>query len=150
MEQLKAFIEKVELNNELKEKIEALGEKAGQPDEVIAIAAEYGINITTEDLKELDKTGELHEDDLDTVTGGSGDPIKNFNCWFTPTGKSVDINGEKWLECSAFCGVPILSTCVCRDKDRCSNKWHKVEPDDYLFPKLWYNHNSKIPPKYNT
>ena len=82
MEQLNAFIEKIESDNELEAKIKALGEKANQPDEIIALAAEYGFTVTTDDIEQLKncagcsgmngagKNGELSEEALEAVAGG--------------------------------------------------------------------------------
>jgi len=82
MEQLNAFIEKIESDNELMAKVKALGEKANQPDEIIALAAEYGFTVTTDDIEQLKncagcngmngvgKNRELSEEALETVAGG--------------------------------------------------------------------------------
>ena len=64
-EQLKAFLEKVEVDTSLQEKLKA----AANSDAVLEIAKEAGFMITTEDL-ELLKPGQLTEEELDGVTGG--------------------------------------------------------------------------------
>jgi len=78
MEQLKAFLEKARTDEELSEKIEALGEKAGNPDEIITLAAECGFTITAEEIEQLksgnvNRTGssEIAEEDLETIAGGN-------------------------------------------------------------------------------
>ena len=75
MEQLKAFLEKINTDNEIKAKLEALGEKAKEPDVFIPIAAEYGFKVTEEDIQAfaknvLEHSEALNEDELETVAGG--------------------------------------------------------------------------------
>jgi len=48
VEQLKAFIEKVESDKELSEKVNAIGAKGAGSDELISLAAECGFIITAE------------------------------------------------------------------------------------------------------
>ncbi len=63
----KEFLELLEKNAELKEKIIALGENPAVAD-VIALAKKYGVTLTEADFAE--EQGELSEDELDAVAGG--------------------------------------------------------------------------------
>ena len=64
-EQFKAFLEKVEGDTSLQEKLKA----AADSDAVLAIAKEAGFVISADDLESL-KAGELSEEELDSVVGG--------------------------------------------------------------------------------
>ena len=67
-EQLKAFLEKVKGDTDLKNKLKA----AKSPDEVVSIAKEHGHEFT------VDKISELSGEELEGVTGGAsqfGDPL---------------------------------------------------------------------------
>jgi len=58
-EQLKAFIEKVQGDDSLQEKLKA----AANPDAVVSIAKAAGFNISTDDLKQAEP--ELSEEELE-------------------------------------------------------------------------------------
>ena len=62
LEQLKAFLAKIQGNNSLQQKLKA----AKLPDDVVAIAREHGHEFTT------DKFSRLSEVDLESVAGGVG------------------------------------------------------------------------------
>ena len=62
-EQLKAFLEKVTLDSELQEKINA----AKSSKDVLAIAQEYGHNFNSDHCSELTKS------DLEAISGGNKD-----------------------------------------------------------------------------
>jgi len=150
MEQLRAFIEKIESDNELKAKVEVFVEKANQPDEIITIAAEYGFIITADDLDNFSKHKELNKEELEEVVGGSphftiGD--KNISradkCWFVPTGKIK----TGLAQCGSFCGL--YTKCGCYAYSVCVDKWHKIEDTKYLSPFNDSNHAKKHPPSYN-
>ena len=64
-EQLKAFLEKVKADTSLQEQLKAEGA------DVVAIAKAAGFTITTEDLNSHIQN--LTEDELEGVTGGSGE-----------------------------------------------------------------------------
>lgn len=69
---MKKFLEEMEKNQELKAKIEQLDkDPASTPKDYVRIAAEYGLEITEEDFKLADAQGELQDDELDAVAGGS-------------------------------------------------------------------------------
>ena len=75
MSQMTAFIEKAKSDGELMEKLNALGKKNAGPDEVIALAAEYGFTVTKEEIESARRQscphhGKLTEEDLDAVSGG--------------------------------------------------------------------------------
>ena len=75
MEQLKTFLEKANQDKELMEKLEALSNisEAEYNDTIIALAAEYGFTIATDEIEELSsiaKPGEISEEQLEAVTGG--------------------------------------------------------------------------------
>ena len=61
LEQLKAFLAKVQGDTKLQDKLKA----AKSPDEVVSIAKEYGHEFTA------DKFSQLSEDELEVVAGGS-------------------------------------------------------------------------------
>ena len=61
LEQLKAFITKVKDDQAIQEKLKA----AKTPEEVVAIAKEYGHEFTA------DKITELSENELESVSGGT-------------------------------------------------------------------------------
>ena len=77
MEQIKAFIEKAKTDSELMAKLDALGRKGAEGvDEVVSLAAKYGFSVTKEDMEAARRGncphhGELSEEDLDVVSGGS-------------------------------------------------------------------------------
>ena len=63
-EQLKAFIEKVQGDDSLQEKLKA----AANPDAVVSIAKEAGFSISADDLKNAQS--ELSDEELEGVAGG--------------------------------------------------------------------------------
>ena len=63
-EQLKAFIEKVQGDDSLQEKLKA----AANPDVVVSIAKEAGFSISADDLKNAQS--ELSDEELEGVAGG--------------------------------------------------------------------------------
>ena len=85
MEQLKAFLEKAGTDEEISEKLEALGKEAEHTEKLKAIAAEYGFNITTEEIEEAKTNFEklnkkLTDEDLEEVTGGTARGTVNRYC----------------------------------------------------------------------
>ena len=64
-EQLKAFLEKVNSDTSLQEKLKA----AADSDAVLAIAKEAGFSISADDLKKAQS--ELSEEELEGVAGGT-------------------------------------------------------------------------------
>lgn len=91
MNQLKKFYTEAENNQEIKDELIAVNEKAGEmePEEVkkelIRIGKKFGYEITEDDFKELTgerKEGEVQEDDLAEVAGGvsAGCFITNAGC----------------------------------------------------------------------
>ena len=75
-EQLKAFLEKVQADTSLQEKLKA----AADSDAVLAIAKEAEFMISVEDLKNAQS--ELSEEELEGVAGGiiAQTPSQNGNC----------------------------------------------------------------------
>ncbi|QNI56292.1 nif11-like leader peptide domain protein [Synechococcus sp. BIOS-E4-1] len=67
-EQLKAFLEKVEGDTSLQEKLKA----ASNPDAVLAIAKESGFSISDDDLKNT-QSMMISEKELEGAAGGSDD-----------------------------------------------------------------------------
>ena len=65
-EQLKAFLEKVQVDTSLQEKLKA----AADNDAVVAIAKEAGFNISADDLKNAQS--EISDEELEGVAGGGG------------------------------------------------------------------------------
>ena len=66
-EQLKAFLEKVQGDTSLQEKLKA----AADANAVTAIAKEAGFSISADDLKQAQST-ELSAEELEGVAGGQG------------------------------------------------------------------------------
>ena len=66
-EQLKAFLEKLQGDTSLQEKLKA----ASDADAALAIAKEAGFAMTAEDIQSMQSaTTELSDDDLEWVAGG--------------------------------------------------------------------------------
>ncbi len=69
---LKAFIEKVSTDEELKKKVDTLKEIKDEKEIIAAtikIAGEYGITVTEDDLSPKDE--EVSDDELEAVAGGT-------------------------------------------------------------------------------
>ena len=64
-EQLKAFLEKVQTDTSLQEKLKA----AANADAVVSIAKEAGFSISADDLKKAQS--EISEEELEGVAGGA-------------------------------------------------------------------------------
>ena len=64
-EQLKAFLQRVQVDPSLQEKLKA----AGDADAAVAIAKDAGFMISTDDLKKAES--ELSEEDLEGLAGGT-------------------------------------------------------------------------------
>ena len=73
-EQLKAFLEKVQVDTSLQEKLKA----AVDADAVTAIAKEAGFSISADDLKKAQS--EISEEELEGVAGGAGTDVLNGGC----------------------------------------------------------------------
>ena len=78
MEQMNLFISKVQSDNELRAKLDALACQNPDVGKIIELASEYGFSITEEDYIQARKvaeqpaeSGELSESDLDFVAGGA-------------------------------------------------------------------------------
>jgi predicted ribosomally synthesized peptide with nif11-like leader len=69
-EQLKAFLEKVQSDTELQEKLKA----ATNADEPIVIAKEAGFEISLDDLKSAQS--EISDEELEEASGGTGGWVK--------------------------------------------------------------------------
>jgi len=85
MNQMQALLEKAKNDKELMAKMDALGAAGAGADKIVALAAEYGFSITEEDCRQAaarscpQKSGELAEEDLEAVAGGTQnryDPTK--------------------------------------------------------------------------
>ena len=68
-ENLKKFLEEASKNEELKAKLTEITDKDTAAEKVIALAREYGIALTAEDLK-LDKDDKLSLNELENAAGG--------------------------------------------------------------------------------
>lgn len=69
---MKEFVELIKTNPEVREKVEALCKnKEATEADFIALAAEYGITITEEDFEQKPADGEMSDDELEAVSGGS-------------------------------------------------------------------------------
>ena len=85
-EQLKAFLEKVQADTSLQEKLKA----AGDANAVAAIAKEAGFSISADDLKNAQfklsegELAELSEGELEGVAGGCGRRSRGLvNLWIS-------------------------------------------------------------------
>jgi len=67
-DQFKAFLDAVEADAALQEKVQTEADRYA--DAVVAIAKEAGFGVTAEDVKRAQL--EVSEDDLEGVTGGTG------------------------------------------------------------------------------
>ena len=77
-EQLKAFIEKVQGDDNLQAKLKA----ASNPDAVVSIAKEAGFSISAEDLKNAQVT-ELSDEELEGAAGGNEYPCCGMGSRFS-------------------------------------------------------------------
>ena len=72
-EQLKAFLEKVEADSSLQEKLKAVADAEA----VIAIAKEAGFAITAEDIQSMQsQSGEVSDEELEGAAGGNRDGFR--------------------------------------------------------------------------
>ena len=72
-EQLNAFLEKVETDTELQDKLNG----AADSDAVVEIAKEAGFSITAEDFHSMQSaTVEVSDEELEAAAGGGGEIIK--------------------------------------------------------------------------
>ena len=74
---MKEFLEAVEQNPKLKEKVEALDAAGSAPAQYIALAAEYGFALTAADFAPAAAGGPVSDDELDAVAGGAQVCIMN-------------------------------------------------------------------------
>ena len=73
-EQLKAFLEKVQSDTSLQEKLKA----AADSDAVLAIAKEEGFSISIDDIKA--QQSELSDEELEGVAGGAATGFGKLGC----------------------------------------------------------------------
>jgi len=126
MTQMQSFIEKVKNDKELMTKLDALGANGAEADKIIALAAEYGFNMTEEDFRRVVeaaeaqhmKTGELGEEDLDAVAGGNGGATQNR--WDPKVCNNYD-------RTHYYC-VGFLASCWC---DHYERKWYYTDKTGY-------------------
>ena len=85
--QLRAFLEKVQSDTSLQEKLKA----AADSNTVLAIAKEAGFMISADDLKNVQQS-ELSAEELETVAGGSN-YYRCHSCW------------NKFSQCSGVAGT---------------------------------------------
>ncbi len=74
-ENMKAFLDAISNNEELKEKVDEINKKEeeelkGHIAEYISLAKEVGITLTEEDFQP-EKDAEMNDEELEAVTGGS-------------------------------------------------------------------------------
>ena len=75
-EQLKAFLEKVQSDTSLQEKLKA----AADSDAVLAIAKEAGFVISADDWNKAQS--EIEDAELEAAAGGNNDTQRDRWCWF--------------------------------------------------------------------
>ena len=133
MEQLVLFIKRASSDEEIKAKIDALGDRKNDADAIISIAAEYGFVFTAEDFNQRMTNTELNEEELEAVAGGGGDV---FSCKFKSEYNVIYpkvINGVLRAECCHWCWA--VAYCACRHTPACVDNWHRVYSDE----SLWHN-----------
>jgi len=156
MEQLKAFLEKIDEDSELNAKFNELRMDNAGKDKVIALAAEYGFAITEEDLdnakKDFDNRiggAQLSEEELEGVAGGAG--LTSFNnCWFTEgniRSQRKTADGLRFKCCAIVCDYLGIDRCSCYNyygTTNCQGYYHLVCENSYdLMPREAYNHSKK-------
>ena len=144
MEQLAAFYKKVETDNELMEKFKELDttNEGTYYDGIIALAAEYGLTVTKEDLKNSrsqsgSESGEIGEEELENVTGGLfwnegniGNPRRSSRCARTMSDQRELRNGRTRNRCTTrscnWAGGNNTGWyhCRCWGTDFCVDRWH--------------------------
>jgi len=97
-------------------------------------------------IKEIDKTRDVDESELEAVTGGEvskgGD-----HCFFVPA-HPIEHNSKKdgmlWVKCGSECHGYGAGVCSCHGTGFCVNKWHQM---DHVGGDIWspremlkYNH----------
>ncbi len=100
---MKQFLEAIEKNPELKTKVEALCvNPEAKIADYIALAKEYGYEITEEDFKPTEADKELFDDELGAVTS---DPSRCF-CFVGGggAGKGNDGKGNDEFDCACVVG----------------------------------------------
>ncbi len=118
-ENTKAFLDAIQSNEELKEKVAEIDKKAEEEpenyiDEYIALAKEYGVSLTKEDfVPDQPDSSEMTDDELQAVTGG--EDVENLGCY--GTGKEVFGSSYQKGDCYCFvvgavkgCGCVVLGT----------------------------------------
>ena len=74
MENVKAFLEKIQTDEGLQKEMKGLIEKKASPAEVVAFANKKGFNFSEADLEKFGKdtvmSGELDDEQLESVAGG--------------------------------------------------------------------------------
>ncbi len=114
---MKQFLEAIEKNPELKAKVEALGKNPEvKVADFIALAKEYGFEITEEDFKVTEAGEGLSDDELVGVSSsrcscpfvGGGDGVRddgkgndelNCVCIFGGGGAYINVYGERKMRC---------------------------------------------------
>lgn len=80
---MKKFLEAIEENEELKNKVAALNAAPNtKPADLIALAKEYGFDLTEKDfIKTMKENSDISEEELDAVTGGyAREIVDNCRC----------------------------------------------------------------------
>ena len=151
MKESNAFVEKAKSDIEFRDKLSALSQKGSGVDEYIALAAEYGFTVTTEELEKIKNQKELSEEQLEQVAGGS--ELQSVSkCWFNPAGKEKRISTGTFIKCNSwFCYLAFTGErCCCFENAPCVDSWHRVDENDKtLYPEITGNHSRKRPPTYS-
>jgi len=118
---------------------------------VLEQAKADGFDITAEDVQaaisQLGKqSGELSEDDLAAVAGGSKDR-SGMLCNFTPKDKNKFQyeRGTTRIQCGTFCaGGNLTTSCACYKTNNCVSGWHLLDNSDKeLIERTYSNHSAK-------
>ena len=96
----------------------------------------------------------LQDDELDSVAGGGGSYNVSDKCYFTPSGREKEWEGEIRLECCFSGGVCYIggeaarTYCSCDGTNQCITHYHRIDSSRNLLPAGVGNHASKMPPSY--
>jgi len=102
MSQMKAFFDKAMSDKDLMAKLDELGRRNAEDEELISLAAENSFFLTKKDIEKFiaqaSKSRELSEEDLENVAGGEG----SRNRWDRNRCMS---HGRTMYECVGFLGM---------------------------------------------
>jgi len=96
----------------------------------------------------------LADEELGSVAGGGGSYNVSDKCYFTPSGREKEWEGEIRLECCFSGGVCYIggeaarTYCSCDGTNQCITHYHRIDSSRNLLPADAGNHALKKPPHY--